>query len=163
LMVEGVGRSLLKSPNGFEEGIVTDESTESESDEQSYYFHYSATLRIYGQISDLDELTSTLRVSPTNSHKRGDRQGPRSPAFMHDMWSYTAPVPEDRPLDVHLRTLWSHIKAHREFLMYLKGRLTVDVFCGYRSNCGTAGFEVSHHSLEMFMQLEIPFGVSIIV
>ncbi len=47
--------------------------------------------------------------------------------------------------------------------MTLKERLTVDVFSGYRSNCGTAGFEVSHRSLEMFMQLEIPFGVSVVI
>ena len=53
-----------------------------------------------------------------------------------------------------------HTKIH---LMRLKEKLTVDVFRGYRSNCGTAGFEVSYRSLEMFLQLEIPFGVSIII
>jgi hypothetical protein len=79
------------------------------------------------------------------------------------MWSYISPVPEDRPLDVHIQTLWAHVKPHRDFLMKLKERLTVDVFCGYRTNCGTAGFEVSHRSLEMFMQFEIPFGVSIVI
>jgi hypothetical protein len=78
------------------------------------------------------------------------------------MWSYTAPVPEDRPLDVHIQTLWNHIKSNTDYLLQLKDRLTVDVFCGYRSNCGSAGFEVSHESLEMFIRLEIPLGVSVI-
>jgi hypothetical protein len=37
------------------------------------------------------------------------------------------------------------------------------VFLGYRSNCETAGFEVPHTSLEMFTELQIPFGISIVV
>ena len=41
--------------------------------------------------------------------------------------------------------------------------LTDDVFCGYRSNCDHAGFEVSHQCLELFRSLEVPFGVSVIV
>jgi hypothetical protein len=45
--------------------------------------------------------------------------------------------------------------------MGLKHWLTVDVFCSYSSN-GCAGIEVSHHALEMFIELEIPFGLSII-
>ncbi len=79
------------------------------------------------------------------------------------MWSYDAPVAEDRPLDIHIRTLWSHIRGHKDFLMRLKDHCTVDVFCGYRSNSGTAGFEVSAKSLEMFVALDIPFGVSVVV
>jgi hypothetical protein len=39
----------------------------------------------------------------------------------------------------------------------------VDVFLGYRSNCDHAGVEVPHESLEMFIELRIPFGVSIII
>ncbi len=135
----------------------------ADPEEERCYFHFSATLRVFGRIPDLDEITRTMGLSPTDTHKRGDRRGPRSPASEHDLWSYTSPVPEDRPLDVHLRTLWAHLSPHRAYLMGLKERLTVDVFCGYRTNCGTAGFEVSHHSLELFRQLEIPFGVSVII
>jgi hypothetical protein len=42
-------------------------------------------------------------------------------------------------------------------------RFKVDVFCGYRSNCDHAGFEVSHKCLELFVALEVPFGLSVIV
>jgi len=48
-------------------------------------------------------------------------------------------------------------------LLGLKTSVTVDVFLGYRSNSGTAGFEVPCSSLEMFTELKIPFGVSVIV
>jgi hypothetical protein len=130
--------------------------------ETACWFKYGATLRIFGQIPDLDEITTTLRLTPTHTHRRGDQRHRRSLPFEHDHWSYDSPVPEDRPLDVHIQTLWNHIKPHRQYLMGLKERLTVDVFCRYTSSTGTAGFEVSHQSLEIFIQLEIPFGISII-
>ncbi len=76
------------------------------------------------------------------------------------MWMYTAPVPRDRPLDVHIQTLWAHIKPNRDYLVGLKARLSVDVYCSYQTNALYAGFEVSHKSLEMFIELEVPFGVS---
>jgi hypothetical protein len=154
---------------------MTDEFIEP--DEDACWFKSSATLRIFGPTLDLDAITRTLGLSPTHTHRRGDRR-PHKPqsddeckwyyddymwSYNDYMWSYDSPVPGDRPLDVHIQTLWAHIKPHRVYLMGLKDRYTVDVFCGYRSNCETAGIEVSHRSLEMFMQLEIPFGLSIIV
>ncbi len=116
--------------------LVAEESTEPV---EEYYFKYDATLRIFGQIPDLEEITRTLGLSPTRTVKRGDRRQYSSQFFEHDMWMYKAPVPEDRPLDVHIQTLWAHLKPHQAYLMGLKERLTVDVFCGYRSNCGSAG------------------------
>ncbi|HET8670620.1 MAG TPA: DUF4279 domain-containing protein, partial [Candidatus Saccharimonadales bacterium] len=83
--------------------------------------------------------------------------------YEFDMWAYTSPVPEDRPLDIHIETLWNHIRLKKDYLVKLKERFTVDVFCGYRSNSATAGFEVSPKSLGMFIELDIPFGVSIII
>ena len=50
-----------------------------------------------------------------------------------------------------------------DYLKSLKQRFKVDVFCGYRSNCDHAGFEVSHKCLELFTALEVPFGVSVII
>jgi hypothetical protein len=127
------------------------------------YFHFTATLRIFGEIADLDEISAKLGLRPTNTHRRGERKGPRSPVYKHDMWAYSAPVAEDRPLDVHIQILWSHIKANKTYILQLKDRCTVDVFCGYRSSSRTAGFEVSAKSLEMFIELNIPFGVSVII
>lgn len=133
-----------------------------EPDEESS-FCYSATLRKIGDIGDLDSISERLGIEPTRTHRKGDRQGPRSPAYAHDMWSYSPPVDETQELDQHIEQLWQRIKPHKEYLMGLKRDLEVDVFLGYRSNCDHAGFSVSHTSLEMFTELEIPFGVSIIV
>jgi hypothetical protein len=79
------------------------------------------------------------------------------------MWSFTAPVNQTEPLHVHIDTLWSAFRARKDYLLQLKRQLKVDIFLGYRSNCDHAGIEVPHHSLAMFLELEVPFGVSIIL
>ena len=130
--------------------------------EEDTYFAYSATLRIAGMISDFDRISTALDLSPTHLHRKGERREEKAVPYRQDMWSYRAPVDESEPLHRHIDALWLKLKPHKHYLFELKKSLTVDVFCGYRSNCDTAGIEVPHTSLEMFMELEIPLGVSII-
>ncbi len=119
--------------------------------------------RASGTIPDLDELTRRLGVEPTSAHRIGERPRPNSQPYKHDMWSFTAPVNQTEPLHVHIDTLWSAFRARKDYLLQLKRQLKVDIFLGYRSNCDHAGIEVPHHSLAMFLELEVPFGVSIIL
>jgi hypothetical protein len=79
------------------------------------------------------------------------------------MWSYNAPVKKTEPLHVHIDTFWNTFRDRKEYLLQLKQNLTVDVFLGYQSNRGNEGLEVPHQSLEMFRELQVPFGLSIIV
>lgn len=79
------------------------------------------------------------------------------------MWSYTAATGGTEPLENHIMALWDAIRPNVEYLRQLKTRHHVDVFCGYRSNSGTAGFEVGPRCLGLFAELEVPFGVSVIV
>lgn len=145
----------VRAPNGGSSG---------EGSEQEIYFAYSATLRIFGDIPDLDEITGRLGVTPSDTHRKGDRGwGPNLPPYEHDMWSYNAPVKKAEPLHVHVDALWNIFRERKEYLLQLKRDLKVDVFLGYRSNCDHAGVEVPYQSLEMFRELQIPFGLSIIV
>lgn len=131
--------------------------------EEETYFAYSATLRIFGDIPNMDEISANLGLQPTNSHRKGEKRGSRSPVYRDDMWSYSPPVDKREPLHQHIDSLWGKLKPHKHYLLGLKKSLSVDVFLGYRSNCDTAGITVPYTSLEMFSELEIPFGVSIIV
>lgn len=133
------------------------------AEELAFYFRYSAALRIFGGIGDLDAITATLGVEPTYTHRRGDQRTPRSVPWEHDMWMYQAEVPEDRPLSAHLDALWRAVQPHVTYLKGLRERLSVDVYCNYGSNCGTAGFEIGHHSLAIFTALEVPLGVAVMV
>ena len=130
--------------------------------EPEYFFRFSATLRIFGDIEDLDAITADLGVTPTHAHRRGDKPLPTSlRVYEHDMWSYSAPVPRDRPLEAHLEALWRVVRPHAAYLRGLKERLSVDVYCSYHTNCSTGGFEVDHRALTIFQELEVPFGVSV--
>jgi hypothetical protein len=144
----------FRTLRGFFDGDEPDEET---------YFAYSATLRIFGSIPDLDAITRTLGLTPTQALRKGDRVRPRSVPLKHDCWHYQPPVCESDHLEIHINALWAAIKPHRDYIKKLKSQATVDVFLGYRSNCDHAGLEVSHTCLEMFTELEIPFGVSIII
>jgi hypothetical protein len=79
------------------------------------------------------------------------------------MWSYQPPVDRARPLHEHIMALWDAIRPHIPYLRSLKSKFHVDIFCGYRSNSCTAGFDVDHRCLGLFTELEVPFGVSVII
>jgi len=87
-----------------------------EEPDEEIHFAYSATLRIFGEISNLDEITARLGVHPTNTHCKGDKAGTRSPGYKHDMWSYTAPLDETESLENHIVAVWSKFKANKEYL-----------------------------------------------
>lgn len=76
---------------------------------------------------------------------------------------YEAQVGESEPLDRHINHLWDRLRDHKPFIRQLKTGVKVEVFLGYRTNSGTAGIEIQHQSLAIFTELEIPFGLSIII
>jgi hypothetical protein len=131
------------------------------SNAENYYFAYSASLRVFGSIPDFHAISAALHLQPTHTHRKGERGRVRE--YDSDMWSYDAPVSESEPLHKHIDALWAKLKPHKGYLLELKNSLTVDVFLGYRSDCDHAGVEVPHTSLEMFWELALPFGLSIIV
>ena len=153
-MAEAHERKLFRTLRGFLDGEEPDEAN---------YFLFSATLRIHGHGVPFDEISQKLGVQPTHVHREGEHPGPRSPGYRDDAWQFQPGVPETEPLERHIEALWQVVRPVVEYPKGLKGRFQVDVFCGYRSNCDHAGFQVSHECLELFAALEIPFGVSVIV
>ena len=124
--------------------------------EPVYFFNFSATLRIGGDGLDFEEISRKLGLTPTHTHQKGGRR-------KHDMWSYKVPVAREQPLENHIMALWDAVRPHISYLRDLKRKFQVDIFCGYRSNSGTAGFQVDHRCLGLFSELEVPFGVSVII
>lgn len=126
-------------------------------------FLYSATLRVYGAIGDLDAITRRMGLMPSYVHRKGERPGPRSPEHKHDMWQYRAPLEEQEPLEAHIDVLWKAIRPHADYLKSLREGLSVDVFCGVRTNCSIFDVEVGSNCLEIFSTLKVPFSLSVIV
>ena len=63
--------------------------------EEGSYFAYSATLRIFGNIDNLIDITNSLGFEPTSSHKKGEKRGANSSPYKHDMWSYEVQIDEE--------------------------------------------------------------------
>jgi hypothetical protein len=147
-------RQIFRTLRGFLGGEEPDEEN---------FFHFSATLRIHGVNLPFEEIAQQLGVQPTYVRRKGQRRGPRLSAYPDDAWHFQPPVPKDEPLAHHIEALWDVVRPSLDYVKALKQRFEVDVFCGYRSNCDTAGFEVPHTCLELFTALEVPFGVSVIV
>jgi hypothetical protein len=141
----------------------TDMNDEDKERDEPSYFAYSATLRISGTIPDLNEVTQKLGLAPTHTHRRGEQCGSLAKPYEHDMWMYETPVAETEPLHVHIDALWTSIRTRKECLLRMKQDVTVDVFLGYRSSSDTAGIEIPYQSLEIFRELQVPFGLSIVV
>jgi hypothetical protein len=128
------------------------------------YFCFCATLRIFGDIGELEAIGRQLGLQPTRMYRKGERKSPHRPdVWPRDGWLYQPPVDENRPLEDHILALWDRIRPQMAFLKSLKAKHQVDIFCGYRSNSGTAGFQVSHKCLGLFIELEVPFGMSVII
>jgi hypothetical protein len=145
---------MFRTLRGFLNGEEPDEAN---------YFRFSATLRVHGDGVPFEEIGRQLAVEPTHLHRKGERRSPRAPAWRDDAWQFQPALPETEPLERHIEALWQVVRPHVAYLKALKRRFKVDVFCGYRSNCDTAGFQVSHNCLELFTALEVPFGVSVII
>mgnify|MGYP000910479295 CR=1 FL=1 len=153
-MTDSSEPKMFRTLRGFLDGDEPDEEN---------YFHFSATLRIHGIDIPFDEISEQLGVKPTMQRRKGERRGPRSPQYKDDAWHFQPDLAETEPLEAHIEALMNVVRPNLNYLKSLKSRFKIDVFCGYRSNCDHAGFEVPHTALELFTALEIPFGVSVIV
>jgi hypothetical protein len=134
-----------------------------EADDEPIYQAFTACLRIVADDLPHDEITRTLGVQPMMRRKRGDRRRPGSAPAKDAAWHFQPPVPEECDLSEHLRALWQVIAPHIAYLRDLKARARIDIFCGYRSNHGGAGFEVAPDALKPFVALDIPFGISVVI
>ena len=141
----------------------TKKKTEVVYKEKPFFFKFSSTLRIHGDGIDIDEISKTLGLTPTHSHRKGDLRAPSQRPWRDDAWHYSPPVERERPLHEHIMALWDAVRPHISYLRSLKPKFHVDIFYGYRSNSSTAGFEVDYRCLGLFIELEVPFGVSVII
>jgi len=130
-------------------------------EDEPVFFRFRASLRIAGEGLDFDEISRTLGLTPTHQHRKGEPHGHGS--RRQDVWIFDAPIDRERPLHEHIMALWDAVRSQIPYLRELKRKFDVNVFCGYRSNSPTAGFEVDHRCLGLFGELEVPFGISVII
>jgi hypothetical protein len=152
----------MKKPVTLRDFLIVD-NPKLKGKEADYYALFKASLRIAGDGLDFDEISRKLGLTPTTKRRKGKAPGSHKPPRKQDLWLYTAPVARERPLDEHIMALWDAVRPHMPYLRKLKQKFQIDIFCGYRSNSCTGGFKVDHRCLGLFAELDIPFGVSVII
>jgi hypothetical protein len=139
---------------------------EDGEEDEPLYFAYSACLRIMGDDLPFEEIENALQLPATHKHRKGELKNERRSEiwrFKEDAWMIHSPLPEEEKLEKHLDWLWENLGSHKEYILSLKNRYRVDIFAGYRSNCDHAGVEIPIESMQIYYDLQIPFGLSIIV
>ena len=127
------------------------------------YLRFSASLRIFGDGLDFEEISRTLGVCWTHAHRKGERRSPSSQPWPNDMWIYQPRVNGKRPLDEHIIAVWDAVRSNIGYLRDLKRKFQIDVLCVCRSNSDGANFKVDQRCLGLFVDLDVPFEVSVIV
>jgi hypothetical protein len=122
---------------------------------------YRATFVIQGENLDLEAISSTLKLSPTHTHRKGDLSRLRE-AYPHDMWSLTAPISKDKPLDSHLKWLSTQLEPSRDFIIALKDDADIYIYCGYTADREQSGFSISPEALAIFVKLDISMDMNIL-
>jgi Domain of unknown function (DUF4279) len=80
-----------------------------------------ATLRIYPEAFDPDEVTKRLRIEPTNSQRRGESRKPGGrPAKLHGWFLSSDGAVESRDVRRHLDWLLSFIAPQADAILALQ-------------------------------------------
>jgi len=131
--------------------------------------HFSASLLIQGDGLDLDEISQTLGLKPTNISQKGERYGHAQTLCDFDAWHYLSPVRKERPLDEHVMALWDAVRPHVGYLRDLKQKFEVSVSVHVTSSSFWFGreyhtnFEVDHRCMGLFTELGIPCRVFVTI
>lgn len=127
----------------------------------SKQFTAGAAFRVYGTGLDFDGITGELGFSQDLQHKCGDLDAGKRP-YAQDMWSLASPLGEGQELELHLTWLLDRLLARRNYVLSLKNKFTVDMYCW--RNCFTeqSSLMVSSKVLRMLSELDLDLGVSLL-
>jgi hypothetical protein len=130
--------------------------------------HFSASLLIKGDGLNLDAISRTLGLTPTNISQKGKRYGHAQTLCDYDAWYYSPPIAKERPLDEHIMALWDVVRPHIGYLCDPKQKFEVSVSVHVNSNSSWfkeyhTCFEVDHRCLGLFAELGIPFKVFVTI
>jgi hypothetical protein len=102
------------------------------------------------------EITAVIGISPTREYEKGDiisRKSPKPVRRQNSMWMIESGLPESADIEDHILSLCDKIQPCSEALNSLRSDCDVDIFCGYFSESGQAGFSLSNQVLGRVVSL----------
>jgi hypothetical protein len=109
----------------------------------------SASLCVYGEELDPEEITRILGVAPTRSHRRGDRLSPEGPPFRTGAWLCevkSAAVPD--PPDEALGRLLDRLPSDPTFWRRLTQQYEIRIFFRIGFEGWNKGFTLSAGNIQ---------------
>jgi hypothetical protein len=124
-------------------------------------FTAGSAFRIYGIGLDIDGITRELGVRPDHQHKKGETDVARRP-YTHDMWLLSSPLGNSQELELHLIWLAERLLRHQRFILSLKEKFKVDIYCWKNCFREQANLTLSAKAIRIFTELNIDLGVSLL-
>lgn len=126
------------------------------------YSHFSASLRVFGDMKEPSSISRTLDLQPTLTHRRGEvSRGHRR--YDHDGWIYTVPVPEQEPLEMHILALRKALSGRESQLAALSANYNVSLFLGYRTEHDYSTIRLGIEAARALGALGVAIEISVIV
>ena len=116
----------------------------------------SASLNIYGENLEPEEITRMLGLSPTHSHRRGERRRPDGPQFSTGAWLHRvdSDVAPDAP-DRALGSLLDRLPSDRSLWIGITQRYEVRIFFRIGFEGWNKGFTLSAHNIQRTADLGV--------
>jgi hypothetical protein len=78
------------------------------------------------------------------------------------MWSLESPLNVSEPLEAHLKWLQTALSPHHQFLLSLRDKAKVDIYCSFTVYRDQNGLTFAAEILKLFTELNIPLSISIL-
>jgi hypothetical protein len=78
------------------------------------------------------------------------------------MWMVGSPLDKGAPMDAHLSWLHQALSPHRAFLLSLREKATVDIYCNAMYFSEQSSLTISSEALRIFVDLNLPLAVSLL-
>ena len=118
---------------------------------------------IRGARLNFEDISETLRLMPTHTHRQGEPSPLKGRPYPCDLWEISSPLSTDAPLDMHLKWMAKKLRPHYAYILSLKSPDTsISIFWGYTTENEQNDFSISPEALEIFVTLGIPLEVSIL-
>ncbi|MCK6439637.1 MAG: DUF4279 domain-containing protein [Planctomycetes bacterium] len=128
---------------------------------------YSASFRIMGRSLDPDEISKTLKLKPTQAHRRGDKNigksGRRYSDFREGLWLLESGIDEKMPAPKHIKKLVSILLPKRQKLHTIAGQrgVRMDISLGIFGRNYNWGFFLEKQLLANIAKLPIDIDFDI--
>jgi hypothetical protein len=120
-----------------------------------------ASLSIYGEDLEPNEITRILGLAPTHGHRRGDRRGPKSPPATMGFWGYgvDSKAPDEAagdPADLVLGRLLDRLPSDPALWARLVQQYRVRIFFCIGFEGYNQGFGLSARNIQRAAALGVP-------